>query len=424
MSNQQPQTLKGFRDFLPNEMRIRNYVIDVFKDVFASYGFEPLQTPSLEYAQVLLDKYGEDADRLVYQFKDFGGRRIAMPYDLTVPAARVLAKYQNEIELPFKRYQIQRIWRAEKPQKGRYREVLQCDIDIYGSPSVLADAEIITVIYETLKKLEFDKFTIKINSRKALYNMLEEKAKITEEKWDSVLQTLDKLDKKGKLEAKQELIKKGLPEKKVKDITNYWKTLNPVEADPDLKKLALYLDNFGIDEQYIQFTPTLVRGLDYYTGAIFETVIEDADIGSVTGGGRYDNLIKKLGGPDIPAVGTTLGLDRICDAAMEIDLFQEKVGGTAQVLVTVFGGEFADKSIQVLKILQQKSIPVILYPDTNQDLGKQLKYANRKKIPFVAIIGPEEAKKNKATLKNMKSGEQKMVQTDKLHLELQNTDQY
>ncbi len=408
------QPLKGFRDFLPKEMKIRNYVIDVFKNVFESFGFEPLKTPSLEYAEVLLDKYGEEADRLVYQFRDRGDRQIAMPYDLTVPAARVLAEYQNTINLPFKRYQIQKVWRADKPQKGRYREILMCDIDTYGSESVLADAEIIAVIYKIMQNLNFNNFTIRINSRKALYNMLEERVKLPKEKWDTILQTLDKLDKKGKAEVKEELAEKGITTGKAKDIVTYWAGLKPIEADPKLGELKTYLDTFGIEQKYITFTPTLVRGLDYYTGTIFETIVKDADIGSVTGGGRYDNLINQLGGPDIPAVGTTLGLDRICDAAVELGLFKEQVQNNSTLLVTVFNSKLAEKSIKTAKTLREKGMQTLLYPDTDEDLGKQLKYANKKEIPYVIIIGPEEAEEDKVTVKKMKSGEQKLVTLEEL----------
>ncbi len=413
------QNLKGFRDFLPSEMKIRQYVLGVFKDVFSSYGFEPLETPSLEYAQTLLGKYGEEADKLVYQFTDYGGRKVALPYDLTVPTAKVLSMYQNQLQLPLKRYQIQRIWRAEKPQKGRYREVLQCDIDIFGVENRLADAEIIAIIYQALTRLGIPNFKILINSRPALFKMLSTVA-VPEEKWSNTLQTLDKIDKKSDQEVKNELVEKGFDKKKSLEIIKEWKSLSPQENDTELKTLEKYLQALGIPGKYYEFNPTLVRGLDYYTGPIFETKITRPDFGSVTGGGRYDQLVEKLGGPSTPAVGTTLGLDRICEIIKKLNLLEEKIKPAVKLLLTVFEPDLLEKTVETAQDLRQKGLKVELYLNPKTDLRDQLAYADRKNIPYVGIIGPDEAKKEKITLKDMKSGKQKLVDTKDIGKTLKN----
>ena len=413
-----PQTLKGFRDILPEKMRIRNYVLSIFKDVFESFGFEPLETPSLEYATTLLGKYGEEADRLVYRFKDRGGREVAMPYDLTVPVSKVLAMYQNKIPLPFKRYQIQRVWRAEKPQKERYREILQCDVDIFGVASPLADAEIIAVIYNVLGKLGFKKFTTRINSRQALFKMLEN-ADLPEKMWLTTLQTLDKIDRKGNASVKNELTEKGLSEEKAAGIISYWTALKPQENDESLVEIENYLKLLGVDQNSYKFDPTLVRGLDYYTGPIFETVVEKPKIGSITGGGRYDRLIAQLGGPETPATGTTIGLDRICDVISELGLLEKELEPAAQALITIFSPELLGESIKLTNQLRAEGVNINLYPDPETRLDKQLKYADRGGIPYAIILGPQEIEKGQATIKNMETGEQLLVPTDNIHQEIE-----
>lgn len=430
-----PQTLKGFRDFLPAEMRVRNYVLDVFTDVFELFGFEPLQTPSLEYAQTLLGKYGENADRLVYKFTDRGGRELAMPYDLTVPTAKVLALYRNDIKLPFKRYQIQRVWRADKPQKGRYREILQCDVDIFGITSPIADAEIVAIIYNILKKLNFEEFSIRINSRNMLNAILEE-AGVTENSKASLLQTLDKWSKVKLSGIYEEGNKKGFPRKmmdsvvttieelrKITNIETYEKDgvlpasflksfTAPLGELKEFFKIAKI--KFGVDEKNIVFDPTLVRGLDYYTGIIFETYVTKPDIGSITGGGRYDNLIEQVGGPDTPATGTTIGLDRICDVITELGLLKQDIKSTIQVLVAFAKSEDQSKALGIATTLRSKSIATEVYLNPKADLKRQLSYANKKQIPFVAIVGLEEDGKNKVTVKNMETGDQETVSVEKI----------
>jgi len=399
----QTQTLKGFRDFLPEEMAIRQKVIDTLKEVFESYGYAPLETPSLEYAETLLGKYGEEADKLVYTFKDKGERDVGLIYDLTVPASKVLALYSQDISLPFKRYQIQRIWRAEKPQKGRYREVLQCDIDSFGTTSPLADAEIITIISQCLKKLNFKKFTIRINSRQVLFKLMKDLGISQEKKQFALFQSLDKLKKMKTDEVKKELKKKGLSQEKIEKLFSLIKSVQP---DENLKQLFNYLKQLGIEEKEYQFDPSLVRGLDYYTGPIFETYVEEPKIGSITGGGRYDKLVADLGGPDIPATGTTIGLDRICEVIKEKKLMPEITSTPIKVLVTIFSPELLKNSIEMVNQLRKAKINTELYLDPDAKLDKQLKYADKKGLPFVIILGPEEIKKKMITLRNMQGKSQ------------------
>ena len=389
-----PQTLKGFRDFLPGQMAIRNRVINTFKQVFESYGFAELQTPTLEYAEVLTGKYGAEAEKLMYLFKDQGDRQVGLKYDLTVPLARVMAQYPD-LPKPFKRYQIQPVFRAENTQKGRYREIYQCDIDTVGTTSLYADAEILSVISDCLKALGFTDFTIKVNSRKILFSITSSLP---------VLQTLDKLDKKSEVEVKKELIDKGLTAAEIEDLFTKIKSAVP---DADLQQVLEFAAQLGVTN--IKFEPTLVRGLDYYTGTIFETTITEPKIGSITGGGRYDNLIKSLGGPELSAVGTSFGLDRICDAIAELNLWPEVSATSVKVLVTIFSKELGEESLKLAQTLRRKGINTEIYPDATVKLDKQLKYASDKDIPYVVIVGPEEVAKGVVTLKNMQTGDQEQV---------------
>lgn len=413
-----PQTLKGFRDFLPEEMRLRQRVIDTLKKVFGAYGFEPLETPALEYAETLLGKYGAAADRLVYTFEDRGGRRVGLRYDLTVPVSRVLAQYRNQIPLPFKRYQIQPVWRAEKPQKSRYREFIQCDIDTFGSPSPLADAEIITVISNSLVALGLKNFTIRVNSRQVLFDALKASG-IDEEKYFPLLQSLDKFDELKKIAIDK--IKVELKQKEI-SLTEFQKVIEVLrEAKPDknLNEVIKLAQKMGAKN--IEFSRSLVRGLDYYTGPIFEVVVEkpknlsaDWRIGSIAGGGRYDQLVAQLDGPDIPATGATLGLDRICDVIREQNLWPKMPPTKTQVLVTIFSPELLEDSIKLAAKLRADGLNAELYPDPTAKLDKQLKYADRKGIKLAIILGPEEVKNQTVTLKNLQTGQQKVVSLEQL----------
>jgi histidyl-tRNA synthetase len=395
------QPLKGFRDFMPEKTIVRNKVIKILKDIFEKYGYEELVTPALEKQEVLLGKYGEEAEKLMYLFKDKGDRAVGLKYDLTVPLARVMSNY-TYITLPFKRYQIQPVWRGDKPQKGRYREIYQCDIDIVGSKSPLADVEIVLVINDVLKALDFKDFEIRVNSRQVLFSIMEENS-IPKDKWQTVIQTLDKLDKKDKSNISAELVEKGLSEE---DASKLFISLKKAKPDKHLKSVLSILSK--LDIKNVVFTPTLSRGLDYYTGPIFETVVKEPKIGSITGGGRYDNLLKDLGGPDLPATGTSFGLDRICDVIEENDLWDTKITNT-KVLVSVFSNELLEYSLACARQLRSKGINCEVYPDENMEIGKQFKYANLKEIPWVIVLGPEEKEKEIITLKNMASGEQKQL---------------
>lgn len=409
--NTTPGTPKGFRDFLPEKMHVRQYVALVLTDVFESFGFEPLQTPTIEYASTLTNKYGEGADKLMYIFEDHGGRKVGLNYDLTVPTARVLAQYSGKIPLPFKRYQIQSSYRAENPQRGRYRQFVQCDVDTFGVSSPLADAEIVAIIYTALKRLGFLEFKIRINSRQVLFETLRS-AGVTEKKLQlSILQSVDKLGKKAEAEVEQELTTKGLSPENIRSLFEAIKKATP---DENLAEMFSYLDQFGVSRDYWEFSPFMARGLDYYTGPIFETVVEEPKIGSITGGGRFDSLVATLGGPDIPATGTTIGFERICDVIQELGLLRDELEGNRTTLVTVFSPRLSDQSIKVLSLLQESGNNVTLYPDPNVSLEKQLSYANRKGISFVVIIGPDEKEKGTAIIKNMQSGEQETVKQENI----------
>jgi histidyl-tRNA synthetase len=402
MNQNKVQTLKGFRDFLPETMIVRNYVKKILVESFEKFGFEPLETPALEYATTLMGKYGEEADKLVYAFTDQGDRQIGLRYDLTVPTAKVLAIYGNELPLPFKRYQLQSVYRAEKPQKGRYREVLQCDCDTFGTDSPIADAEIIAVIYEILTRLNFKKYSIRINSRTVLRQILTDSG--IDQDQNTVLQSLDKFQKIGQDGVTKELTLKGLEIGKINQI---FELIESIKPDQQLQQVFDQIKLLGVPDTAYIFDPTMVRGLDYYTGTIFETYVEEPKIGSITGGGRYDNLVEVLGGPNIPAVGTTIGLDRIVDCIIELNLLPDLQKTTTKIMIANFGQD--EQSLKLASLLRQNNINTLLYP-TAEKLGKQFKYASDKNIPFVAVIGPDEAQNNQVTIKNMSTGEQKTIE--------------
>lgn len=395
----EPKTLKGFRDFLPKEARKRQYVIDKLRAVFESYGFEPLETPALEYEEILAGKYGEEGERLMYKFEDKGGRKVALRYDQTVPLARVVAQYQNDLPLPFKRYQISNVWRGENPQKGRFREFLQCDIDTVGTSSFLADAEIIEVAIECLRRLGFKKYKVLINDRSTFKNVD-----------PTMIGSLDKLKKIGRDGVIKELKNKGFEEDQLVAILD---SMESKKVSPEMLSLFALASDLGVDTSKFEFSPTLARGLDYYTGMIFEIEIDGYEAGSVCGGGRYDNLIGMFANQQIPAVGCAFGFDRIIEAMGELNLFPKDLI-SSRVLVTIFSPELANKSIEVASTLRSNNINVELYPDENIKLDKQLKFADQKGIPYVVIIGPEEEKNNIVTLRNMKTREQRNVNLDEL----------
>lgn len=380
------QTLKGFRDFLPPEAIKRQFVIAKIKETFEQFGFDPLETPALEYAETLLGKYGDEADKLLYLFEDHGGRKVGMRYDQTVPTARVVAQYVNELALPFKRYQIQPVWRAENTQKGRFREFLQCDADIFGEDSFLADAEIIALLGKTLDHLGFTKYTILVNDR-TLFGDTPLPA----------ITIIDKLSKIGADGVKKELAAKGFDPK----ILDTIKDSKPTER---LNEIMKALPTLGIKETNITFDPTLARGLDYYTSTIFEAVIDGYSAGSVNGGGRYDKLIGQFSGHEVSAVGFAFGFDRLIEAMEQFNLLPTEKTKT-QILVTVFSETQLPEMLTLTSRLRNEGLNTEITLGGGK-LDKQLKFADRKGIPYVIIQGPEEAARNVVKLKSMQKKEQ------------------
>lgn len=444
-----PGIPKGTRDFLPEQMLRRQYVINIIKTVFEKYGYQPLETPSIERLDVLSGKYGEEGEQLMfkilkrgtgiekvgYSLKEFTVTNfrdivdLGLRYDLTVPLCRVVAMYRNEITLPFKRYQIQPVWRADRPQKGRYREFFQCDADNVGSASMLADAETIALINEILLKLGFKKFKIKINNRKILTGLVEY-AGVSAELGIDVCVAIDKFEKIGIDGVKAELVKREIPEISIKKLL----PVLEIQGDPknvldevgallaesqigtegveELKELIGYLEPLGVSAENYTIDLYLARGLSYYTGPIFESVVEEPRIGSLTGGGRYDKLIGMFLGEDIPATGTTLGIERIIDVMTELNMLPEAKTST-KALVTVFDEGTKMASLQLVKKLRAAGINAEIFLDS-ANLKKQFKYANKQGIPFVIIMGPDEAAQNLVSLKDMNSGEQKQMEIDEM----------
>lgn len=406
MNNQTP---KGFRDFLPHDVRKRNFVANTLRDVFSSYGFDPLETPVLEYEEILSGKYGEEGDKLMYKFEDNGGRRVAMRYDQTVPLARVIAQYANDIPLPFKRYQIQNVYRAENTQRGRYREFLQIDADIIGSPSPMADAEIIALTITAYKKLGFENFKVLINDREVLKL---EQAKIGSwvdkglgpkelaEMDLAVARAVDKLDKIGEERVITEIAEKTPIS--ADEAKEWLYVLKQKDMTPNIKKIFEHLKEMEVDERYYQFYPILARGLDYYTSAIFEVITPNYP-GSLGGGGRYDKLIGMFAEKQVSAVGFSFGFDRTIEVMEELDIFPKDLGGT-EILVT----NTDKKALHIANDIRNKGIHVELFID-EKELDKQLKYADKKGIPFVIIFEGEGL-----VLKNMKTGDKKAITLENL----------
>lgn len=396
-----PRTLKGFRDFLPKEVRKRNYVKNILQEVFELYGFEPLETPALEYEDILLGKYGEEGDKLMYRFMDNGERKVALRYDQTVPLARVAAQYQNDLPMPFKRYQMQNVWRAENTQKGRFREFLQCDIDTVGTDSPLSDAEIIAVSYNSLQKLGFNDFKIMVNDRVTFKEI--SKNSIT---------TIDKLQKIGREKVVEELVSRG----EYDTLENAKKMLIKIEQatptmwiDEVIKKAV----TLGVPESVIAFTPTLARGLDYYTSTIIEVEIRSYATGSVGGGGRYNELIGIFGKTTVPAVGFAFGFDRLMEALEESNLFPKNLI-TTKVLLCVALPELEEQSLEIASYLRSNGINTETYLDSNVKLEKQIKYALKKGVEFLIVIRTADIFEKEVLLKNLITGKQSVVKTSSL----------
>ncbi|MEP7292739.1 MAG: histidine--tRNA ligase, partial [Chloroflexota bacterium] len=418
----QPRLPKGMRDFLPQEMIKREYVFNIVREVFHLYGFEPLQTPVLELHETLMGKYGEDAEKLIFNAQHPGGKEaLALRYDLTVPLARVVAQYQNEITLPFKRYQLSPVWRAERPQRGRYREFYQCDADIVGVQGMNADAEIIGLVVTALKRLGFEQFAVKINNRKLL-TAIGQYAGLEGEALGSLYRSIDKFDKIGADGVREELITRGIPAEVVTRMMELITARHPgleqldyveevlhhlpaaQEAIGELRSLSDYLSDAGVSLQNYEFDLTMVRGLGYYTGPIFETIITEPNLGSVTGGGRYDDLVGLFRGESLPTTGTSLGIERIIDLIDILKLYPASIGGTVvQVMVTVFGEETRAASTQLAAELRAAGVNTELYLQ-DKNVGKQLNYADKKQIPIVALLGSDEISRGEVKLKRLRDG--------------------
>jgi histidyl-tRNA synthetase len=355
----------------------------------------------LEYEEVLLGKYGEEGDKLMYRFTDNGGRKVALRYDQTVPLSRVVAQYQNTLPLPFKRYQVQPVWRAENTQKGRFREFLQCDCDIVGSSSPLADAEVIAVATKAIQTLGFGTFKVLINDRTTFEGLP-----------IAAIIAVDKLKKIGPEGVVNELIGKGIAANS-EQAYEILKSIEEKKPTQRLQEIFSVLESLGITTMQYEYSPTLARGLDYYTGLIFEIEIEGYTAGSVCGGGRYDKLIGMFSGQDVPAVGFAFGFDRLMEALSEQNLFPNDLQ-TTKVLVTIFSPEYEKYAINTVSLLRSNGISAELYLDNNTKMEKQLKYAIAKNTPYMVIIGPEEVEKNLVTIKNLRTREQKQVSQENL----------
>ena len=449
---QKPSIPKGTRDFNPEQVAKRNYIFNTIRDSFERFGFQPIETPSFENSDTLMGKYGEEGDRLIFKILNSGDflskvddqiygdknslkitskiSEKALRYDLTVPFARYVVQHQNDIVFPFKRYQIQPVWRADRPQKGRFREFYQCDADVVGSKSLLQEVEFVQLYDEVFTNLGLNGVTIKINNRKILSGIAEVIG--AQDKLIDFTVALDKLDKIGEEKVKEEMIAKGIPQdgiNKLQPLFSISGTFN--EQINSLKEILSTSEEGmkGIDElQFIdqaiaeltlksanlELDVTLARGLNYYTGAIFEVAApHGVKMGSIGGGGRYDDLTGIFGLKDVSGVGISFGLDRIYLVLEELNLFPETVSNQVRVLFINFGETEALYSLKAIKALRANDINAEIYPD-NTKMKKQMTYANRKEIPFVVLVGETEVQNGSYTLKDMISGEQNEVSLEQL----------
>ncbi len=452
MPSPKTQPARGMRDFLPEDVRKREYVIGVIKEVYERYGFEPLETPAAENIETLMGKYGEEGNQLIFKIlkrgvhEGSGEADLALRYDLTVPLARVVAEYRDKLPKFFKRYQIQPVWRADRPARGRFREFYQCDVDVLGSRSMIVEAEICAAASEVLTKLGFSDFCVRLNHRQALTGILGV-AGVALENHDAALIALDKLDKIGADGVKKEFAARGVNEiagdrllKFFSDLTSLEHAAEIVAEDrsqqalnkavlgrivefvsdnelgaqgvAELQSILDYVEAMGLSDR-IKIDPSLARGLSYYTGAIMEINVKDL-AGSLGGGGRYDNLVGMFAGIDIPACGFSLGLERILVVMSEREMFPASVGtAPADVMVAIWNEESIAESIKLAQELRAAGLRVDLYPEADK-LGKQFKYASSVGVPFVAVIGDYERAKGQVALKDMRSGEQRAVARDEV----------
>lgn len=434
---------RGMRDFLPAEVRKRNYVVNVIKEIYESYGFEPLETPAVENLETLMGKYGEEGNQLIFRILKRGEKLdlenarsendlsdLALRYDLTVPLARVVANNRNDLPKFFKRYQVQPVWRADRPARGRFREFYQCDVDAIGSTSMAVEAEMIAAFTQILRKLGFDDFVIRLNHRKLLADVLDT-AGVPKELHSDALVAIDKLDKIGADGVRGELQQRGISASSAETLLQIFEQTQKIigegkdvnrtivanllnivsqEVLADIGKIVQYTDGCPV-----QLDPSLARGLSYYTGAIMEINVPDL-AGSLGGGGRYDGLIGMFGKEQIPACGFSLGLERILVVMDERGMFPPEIAEStpADVLVTVWSEETIAESLRLASELRQTGLRVNVYPEVDK-LGKQIKYADAINVPYVCVLGESEIAENIVTVKNMKTGSQEAV--DRTNLE-------
>jgi histidyl-tRNA synthetase len=444
---QKPSIPKGTRDFNAEEVAKRSYIMETIKEQFQIFGFQPIETPSFENSETLMGKYGDEGDRLIFKIlnsgeylkkisdEDYGSKsenlmtpkisEKALRYDLTVPFARYVVQHQNEIEFPFKRYQIQPVWRADRPQKGRFREFYQCDADVVGSKSLFQEVEFVQLYDAVFTALKLEGVTIKINNRKILSGIAEVIG--AQDKLIDFTVALDKLDKIGEVKVKDEMRNKGISEEGISklqplftlkgDFGNQIESLKTILSSSviglkgieELEFINKAISSLELKTAKLQLDVTLARGLNYYTGAIFEvSAPEGVKMGSIGGGGRYDDLTSIFGKPDTSGVGISFGLDRIYLVLEELGLFPDTITDSTKVLFINFGDEEAMACLQAVTKLRQAGVKAELYPD-GAKMKKQMNYANRRQIPFVVLVGEEELIAESFTLKNMESGEQQKL---------------
>lgn len=428
MARQDARVLKGFRDYLPEDMILRHKLTEIFRTVFEQHGFEPIDTPTLEYLDVLTGKAGEN-EKLMYHFEDHGGRRVGLRYDLTVPLARFVAMHENDIVLPFKRYHIAPVWRAEKPQRGRFREFVQCDADIAGSPSMLADAEGISVLADAIRAVGLPQAIISINHRKLLEAMAR-LAGVPAAQAGEVFRAVDKLDKIGPDGVRQELVRSGSGEASADKVLalvteqgepdelldraeqRLGDTEGGPEAVQDLRDLARHLTDLGVDQASWKIDLSLARGIDYYTGPVCEAKVESPKVGSVAGAGRYDGLIGNFLGRDIPATGVSLGFERILEVVREYNLLD--VPDAVADAFMVYVPDTVRSASRITRELRSRGLRIDQSILENRGIGAQLKSADRRGIPFAIIPGVEELDQGEVSLKNLRSGEQTRVSVSRI----------
>lgn len=396
------QTLKGFRDLLPPDAKKRQWVRDVMIKTAESWGYEPIETPTLESFSLFQGEIGED-EKLFYQFTDNGGREVMLRYDQTVPTCRFVANNLSSLTFPFRRYQYQNVFRAEKPQKGRYREFTQFDLDIYGFAGPEADAEVIAENLETYFALGFKKPLIIFNNRALMKGIPYE-----------AIVAIDKLVKIGEEGVIADMVKKGIKQTQARD---YLAQVQAIKPDKTINTIIEHLESAGFSSEFYRFEPTLARSFSYSDGPIWEIVIEDYKAGSVGGGERYDGLMEKITGQQIPGTGVGFGFDRTVEAADQLGLIPSTL--TTRALVTFFSQNLQGPTLQTAAKLRRAGINTEVYPDASDKLGKQLKYANKRGIPYVLVIGEDEVKTGKVTLKDMKAEQQSTLPLDQAIKRLQ-----